>query len=62
MSDNKSFTIKITCKCGAEFYYSYASGDSYYADARTHAKELYENFREDHKYCNEFIKEEDMEI
>ena len=60
--DTKSFTVKISCKCGAEFYYSFASGDSYYSDARKHATELYESFREDHKECNGFLKEEEMRL
>lgn len=62
MSSNKSFTVKISCKCGAEFYYSFGSGDQYYSDARTHTTELYDKFREDHKYCNDFIKEEEVTL
>ncbi|MBU7025447.1 MAG: hypothetical protein HXS48_00785 [Theionarchaea archaeon] len=60
MSDSKSFTVKYACKCGAEFYYSFLSGDGYsIGDARNQAKEMSDGFLEIHKTCQ---KNEDDEL
>lgn len=62
MSDSsRSFTFKVTCTCGAEFYMSHMTEDGYgYSDTRTETLEKYDGWIEVHKQCTEQKVIEDL--